>query len=573
MNTNFASINTLINNINLSKKQSILHTQRLSTGLKINSAADDPSMMLRINRLNSAIRGHDAASKNVQDGMSLIQKAQDSLSVMNNMAQRLKELSVQYNNETISTDDKASIEKESVALLKEMNNIRDNTEFNGQNVFSKSQYNLQIGDKSTENFTLNVQCFPRISNSDLDKGLLSLTTEGNSTTKTITKTTTTSTTTGTTNTSGSSTTNSNTSSTGTTSTNSTNTSTTTTQIKKPDPILAQTFGIDIPDTSESTYVKLHDTNGTLIYEGNILNGKFDGYGTLYDNNGHKAYQGGFTEGAYNGYGTQYASDGHMIYQGETSFGTINNYGTQYSNDGSIVYQGTTKYGVKDGYGYEVLSNGYKYNGYYTNDIRSGWGNMTDASGNTLYAGIWKDDKPADGTVICGYTPKTVDNASTSKDSGATNNTTTNNSTTSSGTTATNSTSTTNGTSTSNGTTVTETTTISETTTQTIPGQATTTTGELFTTLFSKDYIDKYILKPISESLSQLGIQEKVLNYHNDWLQSQRNLDEESLSRIQDADMAKELLEKTRADMLQQTSLSLFTQTLDFNKNNILALLN
>jgi flagellin-like hook-associated protein FlgL len=85
--------------------------------------------------------------------------------------------------------------------------------------------------------------------------------------------------------------------------------------------------------------------------------------------------------------------------------------------------------------------------------------------------------------------------------------------------------------------------------------------------------DKYILKPISESLSQLGIQEKVLNYHNDWLQSQRNLDEESLSRIQDADMAKELLEKTRADMLQQTSLSLFTQTLDFNKNNILALLN
>ena len=448
--------NKMLLNMNLYKTQSNLHTQRLSTGLKINTAADDPSQILRLNRLKSTITGNDAATRNIQDGVSLLQKTQDSLSVMNNMGQRLKELSVQYNNETLSSEDKGSIEEESIALLKEMNNIKNSTEFNGQKVFSKTDYNIQIGDKSENNFDLKIDDITGINAKELNKS----TPTGNS------------------------------------------------QI----PILAPTYGLNIANTSQTSYVKLHDTNGTLIYEGDILNGKFDGYGTLYNNGGKEVYQGDFSQGSYN------------------------NYGTQYANDGSISYQGQTLYGVKDGFGSEILSNGYKYNGNYSNGLRTGWGVMADSNNNTLYAGTWDGDKPADGTVISGYTPQTATsyngNTSTTPPTGTT-------------------------------------------TGSSIPDfpMDDASIKSYLKTLFSDNYIDKNILTPISKEVTHLGIQEKVLNYHSDWLQSQNTINEDTLSKIQDADMAKELMEKTKSDLLQQTNISLFSQSLDFNKNNILALLN
>ena len=120
---------SIVNRINALRNYVEKSTEKLSTGKAINSAADSPSDILRINRMSSQIRGTRAAQKNIQDAMSLLQVMESSLTQMHDMGLRLKELSIQYNNSILTADEKGIIEKESTELVKAMKWIMENTYF------------------------------------------------------------------------------------------------------------------------------------------------------------------------------------------------------------------------------------------------------------------------------------------------------------------------------------------------------------------------------------------------------------------------------------------------------------
>lgn len=577
---NINSINTILYNTQYLKKQFSLHTERLSTGLKINHASDDPSLMYRINRLNAEIRGKDASSKNMQDGISLIQTTESSLTTMKNMGERLKELSVRYNSDTLNLDDKKVIENESKELLKEMNYVKDNTKFNGQNVFSKTDYNIQTGGEAGNKYTIKIPDLNGLNNDKtvtktasnlvtvkanidtnntninsligeskcisynpidgvnsiigsifgcVSSGTTNTTTSGTGTTST-----------GTTNTSGSTTSNSSTgtgigTTTSTTgvATNNTNSSSNIPRFTLPSPT------IHIPDQyGSSGYKKILDENGKLLYNGNLTNGKIDGYGTYYGTKDDRVYNGDWSNNTYNGFGSLYNTNSTLKYQGDIKNGTPEGWGTYYTDSGTIQYQGN----LKDGY-------------------REGWGTSFDSNGNVIESKNFND-----------YTA--ISASSTGTGSGTNTGTGTGTTTNPSSGTGTNTGTTTNPSTGTGGTGSTGTTTGGTGTGTTSPsGNTSDPSGDdSISNILKGDYIDKYILKPISEGISNLGIQEEILNYRYEWNESQNSINEDTLSRIQDADMAKEILAKSKADMLLQVNASLFSSQLDFDKNYISTLL-
>lgn len=130
INTNVASLNA---QRNLNKSQGALGTamQRLSSGLRINSAKDDAAGLAISNRMNAQVRGINQAVRNANDGISLAQTAEGALGETTNILLRMRELAVQGGNETLSADDVAAIETEMVALSDELDRISTDTKFNG----------------------------------------------------------------------------------------------------------------------------------------------------------------------------------------------------------------------------------------------------------------------------------------------------------------------------------------------------------------------------------------------------------------------------------------------------------
>ena len=110
--------------------------EKLSSGYRINRAGDDAAGLSISEKMRSQIRGLDQASRNAQDGISYIQTAEGALTEVSSMLSRAKELTVQKENGTYSSDDKGNINKELDELGKEIKNIIDNTEFNGTKVFN-----------------------------------------------------------------------------------------------------------------------------------------------------------------------------------------------------------------------------------------------------------------------------------------------------------------------------------------------------------------------------------------------------------------------------------------------------
>lgn len=150
VNTNVLALNA---NRNLGKvgiKQSKA-SQKLSSGLRINSAADDAAGLAISEGMRSQIRGLDMASKNTQDGISLIQTAEGGTSEIGNMVQRIRELAVQANNGTNTDDDKAKIQLEVGQLVTEITDMANRTEFNGMALIGENAtaaagtVTLQIG--------------------------------------------------------------------------------------------------------------------------------------------------------------------------------------------------------------------------------------------------------------------------------------------------------------------------------------------------------------------------------------------------------------------------------------------
>lgn len=155
VNTNVASLNT---QKNLNKASDALSTtmQRLSSGLKINSAKDDAAGLQISNRLTSQINGLNVAVKNANDGISIAQTAEGAMQESTNLLQRMRELALQSANGSNSDEDRASLQQEFNALSGELTRIANTTTFGGRNLLDGSfgTSSFQVGANANE--TINV---------------------------------------------------------------------------------------------------------------------------------------------------------------------------------------------------------------------------------------------------------------------------------------------------------------------------------------------------------------------------------------------------------------------------------
>ncbi|MCA0934905.1 lateral flagellin LafA [Vibrio alginolyticus] len=137
VHTNYAS---LVTQNTLSKTNNALSTsmERLSTGYRINSAADDAAGLQIANRLETQTRGMNVAMRNAQDGISMIQTAEGAMDEVTNIAMRMNDLALQANNGSNSADDTAALNAEFSALADEMGAIIDNTSFGGQKLLDQT---------------------------------------------------------------------------------------------------------------------------------------------------------------------------------------------------------------------------------------------------------------------------------------------------------------------------------------------------------------------------------------------------------------------------------------------------
>jgi flagellin len=119
--------------------------EKLSSGLRINRAADDAAGLAISEGLRSQIGGLKVGARNAQDGISLVQTAEGALTEVHSMLQRMNDLAVQYNSGTQSTDSQAALQAEFDALTTEITRIKDNTKFNGVSLFAGAAKTFQVG--------------------------------------------------------------------------------------------------------------------------------------------------------------------------------------------------------------------------------------------------------------------------------------------------------------------------------------------------------------------------------------------------------------------------------------------
>jgi flagellin len=157
INTNIASLNAQRNMVSSqgSLSQSM---QRLSSGLRINSAKDDAAGLAIAERMNAQVRGMNVAIRNSNDGISLAQTAEGALSKVGDSLQRMRELAVQARNSTNSDDDKDSLNKEFAELQKEITRVLGGTAFNGKKILGSDATSLtfQVGANTTTDDVITV---------------------------------------------------------------------------------------------------------------------------------------------------------------------------------------------------------------------------------------------------------------------------------------------------------------------------------------------------------------------------------------------------------------------------------
>jgi flagellin len=156
INSNLLSLNA---QRNASSAQSSLATsmQRLSSGLRVNSARDDAAGLAIAERMNSQVKGMNVAIRNANDGISLSQTAEGALGKVNDMLQRMRELAVQSANGTNNTDDRTALNNEFTQLQSEITRLSTNTTFNGQAVLTNTtSFNFQVGANATANDTITI---------------------------------------------------------------------------------------------------------------------------------------------------------------------------------------------------------------------------------------------------------------------------------------------------------------------------------------------------------------------------------------------------------------------------------
>lgn len=157
INTNLTA---LIGQNNLKGAQSSLQQaqERLSSGLRINSAKDDAAGQAIANRMSSTVTGLNQASRNANDGISLAQTAEGALDQVNDNLQRIRELTVQAQNDTNTAQDIDSIQEEVNERLAEIDRVTEQTQFNGRDLFkadsSGTTFSIQVGAKDGETISI-----------------------------------------------------------------------------------------------------------------------------------------------------------------------------------------------------------------------------------------------------------------------------------------------------------------------------------------------------------------------------------------------------------------------------------
>ncbi len=180
VNTNVMSINA---QRNLMQTQNDMATtiQRLSSGLRINSAKDDAAGLAVSEGMTAQIRGLDIAKRNANDGISMAQTAESALGQINNNQQRIRELAVQSANGALSDADRSHLQKEVNQLTDEITRIVDTTEFNGKNLLdaadgATTDVNIQVGANGGDQIAMKI---------DGMKGLGTYDATGGTTNKTV----------------------------------------------------------------------------------------------------------------------------------------------------------------------------------------------------------------------------------------------------------------------------------------------------------------------------------------------------------------------------------------------------
>ena len=155
INTNIASINAQ-RNLALSGASLNTTMQRLSSGLRVNSAKDDAAGLAIAERMNTQVKGMTVASRNANDGISLAQTTEGALGKIGDMLQRMRELAVQAGNATNSKSDRVALQAEVKQLADEVDRVAKQTNFNGQKVLDGSFAGavFQVGANSGDNITL-----------------------------------------------------------------------------------------------------------------------------------------------------------------------------------------------------------------------------------------------------------------------------------------------------------------------------------------------------------------------------------------------------------------------------------
>ncbi len=157
INTNIASLNAQ-RNLSMSQASLAMSMQRLSSGLRVNSAKDDAAGLSIAERMNAQVRGMSVAVRNANDGISLAQTAEGALGKVGDSLQRMRELAVQSRNATNSDEDKDSLDKEFGELAKEIQRVLGGTTFNGKHILAAASgtQSFQVGANTTADDTIDV---------------------------------------------------------------------------------------------------------------------------------------------------------------------------------------------------------------------------------------------------------------------------------------------------------------------------------------------------------------------------------------------------------------------------------
>ncbi len=144
--------------LGLTSKTQAKSTEKLSSGYRVNRAADDAAGLAISEKMRRQVKGLTQASRNAQDGISCVQTAEGALNEVHDMLQRMNQLAVQAANDTNMSTDRSYIKSEIDALVSEINRVQSTTTFNEQNLLTGSFQNksLQVGSEKNQNITISI---------------------------------------------------------------------------------------------------------------------------------------------------------------------------------------------------------------------------------------------------------------------------------------------------------------------------------------------------------------------------------------------------------------------------------